>query len=113
LGNEIATGEWKSFLVPVAMVMGWFVISAEPAVAVLEKQIEEVSSGAIPGRAIKLSLAIAVACASGLAMFRMIYEVPLMYILLPGYLATMVLMFLSLYIYTAIAFDSGAFPPDP
>ncbi len=49
LGQQLYSGWTQYILIPVAMLMGWFIISAEPAVFVLEKQIEDVSSGAIPG----------------------------------------------------------------
>lgn len=53
LGAALSSGKSVWWLVPLAMAIGWFIISAEPAVAVLEKQIETVSAGAIPGRVIK------------------------------------------------------------
>ena len=61
LGAELAVHGW--LLVPLAMVLGWFIISAEPAVGVLEKQIESVSAGAIPGKVIQRSLSVAIALA--------------------------------------------------
>src|SRR5699024_8618454 len=70
MGMGLADSPMKVILIPLAMLLGWFIISAEPAVAVLEKQIEDVSAGAIPGKAIKRSLSIAIAIAMGLAMLR-------------------------------------------
>ena len=67
LGAELTSGWTYYWLIPLAMLLGWFIISAEPAVYVLEKQIEEVSEGMIPGKAIKLSLSIAIAIAMGLS----------------------------------------------
>jgi len=112
LGQELAGG-WRYLMVPLAMLLGWFIISAEPAVYVLEKQIEEVSSGAIPGRAIKLSLSIAIALAMGLAMVRVLTGVSIMWFLLPGYAIALGLSFLVPDIYTAIAFDSGGVASGP
>ena len=68
LGAALAESGAKWLLIPLSMLLGWFIISAEPAVGVLEKQIEQGSAGAIPGRAIKLSLSIAIALAMGIAM---------------------------------------------
>ena len=65
LGAKLAEGNMKYLLIPLSMLLGWFIISAEPAVAVLEKQIEEVSAGAIPGKVIKYSLSVAIAAAMG------------------------------------------------
>ena len=67
------------------MLLGWFVISAEPAVAVLEKQIEEVSAGAIPGKTIKLSLSVAISLAMGISMLRVVTGISILWFLVPGY----------------------------
>ena len=75
------------------MAIGWFIISAEPAVAVLEKQIETVSAGAIPGRVIKRSLSIAIALAMGLSMIRVLTGISLFWFLIPGYTTALILTF--------------------
>lgn len=113
LGQELAVGWTKWILIPLAMLIGWFIISAEPAVAVLEKQIEEVSAGAIPGKAIKISLSVAVSLAMGFSMLRVITGIPLMWFLIPGYAAALILSFFVPDIYTAIAFDSGGVASGP
>jgi len=111
--GALLAGKQALLLVPLAMLFGWFIISAEPAVGVLEKQIEEVSAGAIPGKAIKLSLSIAISLAMGLSMLRVIYEIPIMYFLVPGYIIAIALSFMVPEIYTAIAFDSGGVASGP
>lgn len=113
LGQELATGQTKLLLIPLAMLIGWFIISAEPAVSVLEKQIEEVSAGAIPGKAIKISLSVAVSLAMGFSMLRVITGLSLMWFLVPGYLIALTLSFFVPDIYTAIAFDSGGVASGP
>ena len=95
------------------MLLGWFIIAAEPAVGVLEKQIEQVSAGAIPGRAIKLSLSVAIALAMGLAMLRVVTGISIMWFLVPGYVIALGLSFFVPDIYTAIAFDSGGVASGP
>lgn len=92
--------------------MGGFIISAEPAVAVLEKQIETVSAGAIPGRAIKLSLSAAIAVAMGISALRVLTGMSILWFLVPGYIIAIVLSFVP-DIYTAIAFDSGGVASGP
>ena len=105
---------WSGWLlIPLAALLGWFIISAEPAVAVLEKQIEEVSAGAIPGKAIKVSLSVAIALAMGLAMLRVVTGVSLLWFLVPGYTIALGLSFFVPDIYTAIAFDSGGVASGP
>lgn len=107
LGEELATGWTRIIMIPLSMLLGWFIISTEPAVAVLENQIEEVSAGAIPGKAIKLSLSIAIAIAMGISMLRVLTGIPILWFLIPGYAIALILSFFVPDIYTAIAFDSG------
>ncbi len=112
LGQEIAALEiggvncnWV--IIPLGMVIGYFVVMAEPAVHVLKKQVEEITQGAIPGKALSLSLGAGVAISIGLAMTRIYFDFPIMYILIPGYSIALILMFFVPDIFTAIAFDSG------
>ena len=113
LGSNLAGGWTKYLLIPLSMLLGWFVISAEPAVAVLEKQIEEVSEGAIPGKAIKLSLSVAIAVAMGISMVRVITGISILWFIIPGYFIALLLSFFVPDIYTAIAFDSGGVASGP
>ena len=113
LGAALSSGKSGWWLVPLAMAIGWFIISAEPAVAVLEKQIETVSAGAIPGRVIKRSLSIAIALAMGLSMIRVLTGISLFWFLIPGYTTALILTFFVPDIYTAIAFDSGGVASGP
>ena len=113
LGAALAEG-WKMYLLaPLAMLMGWFIINAEPAVHVLNKQVEELSAGAISERAMGLSLSIAVAAANGLAMLRVLTGLPILYFMVPGYLVALALAFFVPPTFTAIAFDSGGVASGP
>ncbi len=113
LGRVLAGGWTQYILIPLAMLMGWFIISAEPAVFVLEKQIEEVSAGAIPGKAIKIGLSIAIAVAMGLSMIRVLTGISILWFVVPGYAIALILMFFVPDIFTAIAFDSGGVASGP
>ena len=113
LGAALTAGKTYWLLIPLSMLLGWFIISAEPAVVVLEKQIETVSAGAIPGKAIKLSLSVAIALAMGLSMLRVMTGISILWFLLPGYAAALLLSFFVPDIYTAIAFDSGGVASGP
>lgn len=113
LGAQLTQGSLKYIMIPLTMLIGWFIISAEPAVAVLEKQVEEVSSGAIPGKAIKISLSAAVALAMGISMLRVLTGISILWFLIPGYAAALALSFFVPEIYTAIAFDSGGVASGP
>jgi len=113
LGVALTQGWTRVLLIPLAMVLGWFIISAEPAVLVLEKQIEEVSAGAIPGVAIRRSLSVGIALAMGFAMLRVVTGLSILWFLIPGYALALLLSFFVPDIYTAIAFDSGGVASGP
>lgn len=113
MGAGLSAGPTRVLLIPLAMLLGWFIISAEPAVTVLEKQIEDVSAGAIPGKSIKMSLSVAIALAMGISMLRVLTDVSILWFLVPGYLIALILTFFVPDIYTAIAFDSGGVASGP
>ena len=100
-------------LVPVGMLIGYFIVVAEPAVHVLREQVFEMTSGAIPPAALTYGLCIGVALSIGLSMLRIVLGIPVMYILIPGYLLAIVLSFFVPPIFTAIAFDSGGVASGP
>ena len=114
LGAKIASlGPWRYLLIPIAILMGWYIIQAEPAVHVLNKQVEELSAGAISANAMHYALAIAVASANGLAMLRVLSGVSIMWIVVPGYLVALALTLVVPPTFTAIAFDSGGVASGP
>ncbi|MBE5796681.1 MAG: DUF1538 domain-containing protein [Clostridiales bacterium] len=114
LGMKLAgMGPWRFLLIPIAMLMGWYIINAEPAVHVLNKQVEELSAGAISENAMHYALAIAVAAANGLAMLRVLTGVSILWIIVPGYLVALALTLVVPPTFTAIAFDSGGVASGP
>ncbi len=113
LGSELASMRYSLLMIPLAGVLGWFIISAEPAVGVLEKQIEDVSAGAISGKIIKISLSVAVSIAMALSMLRVITGISILWFVVPGYAFALALSFFVPDIYTAIAFDSGGVASGP
>lgn len=107
IGSVIAKLPYSWIMVPIGFIMGFFVVSAEPAVHVLTKQVNEITAGGVPKKALSLSLSIGVGISIALAMLRIVLNIPIMYIILPGYLIALVLTFFVPDIFTAIAFDSG------
>jgi hypothetical protein len=99
--------EAKWLLIPLAMVVGYFIVAAEPAVHVLNKQVEDVSQGAITQKIMFKALAIGMSVALGLAMIRILFNISILYILVPGYLFALVLTFIVPPLFTGIAFDAG------
>ncbi len=113
LGDAIARLPYNWVLIPIGMVVGYFIVAAEPAVHVLNKQVEEVTGGAIPQRAMNLSLSIGVAVSVGLAMTRVLTGISILWFLVPGYAIALLLSFKVPKIFTAIAFDSGGVASGP
>lgn len=112
LGEQIASKNAVT-LIPLGMLMGVLTILAEPAVYVLNKQVEEISSGLITKKSLTLSLAIGVSIAVGLAMVRVAFDVSILYFLIPGYSIALVLTLFTPKLFTAIAFDSGGVASGP
>ena len=113
LGSAIASGSNAWLLVPVGFIIGYFVVSAEPAVVVLKKQAEEISSGAISQHAIGLGLAIGVGISLAVSMLRILLKIPILPILAIGYAVSLLISFLVPPLYTAVAFDSGGVASGP
>lgn len=111
VGNVIGTklgslgNGWLA--VPIGMLVGYYIVKAEPAVHILNKQVYEMTSGSIPAGALTVSLSIGVAVSIGLSMIRILTDISIMYFLVPGYIIALGLTFFVPPIFTAIAFDSG------
>ena len=113
IGGEVAASNLKWLLIPIGMLIGYFIVTAEPAVHVLNKQVEEISAGAISAKSMNLSLSLGVAVSVGIAMLRVLMGIPIYYFLVPGYAIALVLGFFVPNMFTAIAFDSGGVASGP
>ena len=113
LGQVLAKSAHPLFLVPIAMIMGYFIVKAEPAVYVLNKQVEEITDGAISSKAMGMGLSLGVAVSLGLAMVRVLTGISILWFLIPGYAIALGISFFVPKIYTAIAFDSGGVASGP
>ncbi len=96
-----------------AFILGFTVVLAEPAIHVLNKQVEEVTGGAISKRSMLVALSIGVGASIGLSVIRVIFDFSILYYLIPGYFISLGLSFFVPKIYTAIAFDSGGVASGP
>jgi len=113
LGADIAKSSMRWLLIPLGAVIGYFIVAAEPAVIVLKKQVEEISGGAIPGKAVQTYLSIGVAISLAIAMLRVLTSVSIYFILIPGYIIALILTFFVPKIFVGIAFDSGGVVTGP
>ncbi len=113
LGQRMGASGLNWLLVPVGMLIGYFIVKAEPAVYVLNHQVEEITAGAISASAMGTALSVGVAVSVGLAMLRVLTGVPILWMLIPGYALAIGLSFVVPKIFTAIAFDSGGVASGP
>ena len=107
IGSTIASSHHAFMLVPVGMVMGYIIINAEPAVKILNKQISDLTEGSISDKMINLCMSLGVCLAIGLSLMRVIYGIPMIYIIVPGYFIAGLLMYYTPTMFMTIAFDSG------
>lgn len=113
LGSVLASSSFKYFLVPIGALIGFFIVKAEPAVYVLNHQVEELTDGRISARAMGTALSLGVSASVALAMIRVLTGIPVLYFLIPGYAIAIILSFKVPKIFTAIAFDSGGVASGP
>ena len=113
LGGALADGWTKYLLIPLAMLMGWFIINAEPAVHVLNKQVEDVTGGTVSQSMMNTALSIGVACAVMLSMVRVLTGISIYWILVPGYALALILARYVPSVFVGIAFDSGGVASGP
>lgn len=113
LGQQLAALEPRWMIVLVAMVIGFFVVRAEPSVQVLNRQVEEITDGAVSRRTMQTALSIGIAVSAGLSMVRVLTGISIYWFLLPGYALSLVLTFFVPKLFTGIAFDSGGVASGP
>ena len=113
IGNQIGASSIPWILIPLGMIIGYYVVKAEPAVHVLNKQVEELTEGTIPQKAMQLCLSIGVAISLALAMIRVITGISILWFLIIGYAIALGLTFFVPKIFTGIAFDSGGVASGP
>ena len=113
IGATIASGDLPFLLIPVGMVMGYFIVAAEPAVHVLVKQVEEVSMGSISQSAMRHGMSIGVSISIGIAMLRVLTGISILWFLIPGYAVSLALTFFVPQLFTGVAFDAGGVASGP
>ena len=112
LGQVVAQlNHW--LLIPLGLTMGVLVVLAEPAIHVLNRQVEEITSGYVTRRSMLTGLCIGVGLAIMLSMIRIIFDFSIVYYIIPGYFISLALSLFVPPVYTAIAFDSGGVASGP
>ena len=113
LGSELAGLQHNWVLVPIGMLIGYYIVKAEPAIQVLNHQVENVTDGAVSVKAMNRCMSIGVAISIGLAMLRVLLRIPIYWIIIPGYLIALVMSLIVPKIFVGIAFDSGGVASGP
>ena len=113
LGQVLAALPYRWVLIPLGMLIGYFIVKAEPAVYVLNKQVEEVTDGAISAQAMGMALSAGVSLSVGLAMVRVLTGVSILWFLIPGYTFAIAISLIVPKLFTAIAFDAGGVASGP
>jgi len=113
LVGRALSGQQDWIIIVIGFVLGLVTILCEPAVHVLTIQIENISDGQLKKRTVLIALSIGVGVAICLSVIRTLYKFSIMYIVVPGYALSLILMFFVPNIYTAIAFDSGGTASGP
>lgn len=113
IGKDIAVASWRWLLVPIGMLIGYYIVKAEPAIQVLNHQVEDVTNGAVSAKSMNRCLSVGVSVSVGLAMLRVLTGLPIYWIVIPGYIAALILSFLVPKMFVGIAFDSGGVASGP
>ena len=113
IGAKIAGSQIKYMLIPIGMLMGYFVVSAEPAVHSLKRQVSEITKGGISQKSVALALSIGVSVSVGISMLRVLTGIPILPFLIFGYAVSLIISYFVPSIYTGIAFDSGGVASGP
>lgn len=113
LGSSLAARSWKWALVPIGALIGYYIVKAEPAVQVLNKQVEDITNGSISRNAMNTCLSIGVASSVALAMVRVLTGLNIYFLLIPGYMIALALTKFVPKVFVGIAFDSGGVASGP
>ena len=113
IGEAIGSVSQKWLVVPFGLILGFVTTWGEPAVRVLADQVEEASTGSIPRPLVLAAICLGVAVAVGIGLLRIVYGVPLLWLLVPGYALAIALMWLSDKEFVSIAVDAGGVATGP
>ena len=113
LGRELAGTGSKWLLVPVGMLIGYYIVKAEPAIQILNHRVQGVTEGTISAKAMNRCLQIGISVSVGLAMVRIITGISILWIVIPGYIIALAMAKAVPKIFVGIAFDSGGVASGP
>ena len=112
-GSGLADSRYKWLLIPIGVLIGYYLVKAEPAVQILNEQVEDLTGGTISREMMNSALSLGVACAVALAMVRVLTGINIYWVIIPGYLIALVLSRMAPAVFVGIAFDSGGVASGP
>jgi hypothetical protein len=98
---------FRWLLLLLGFVLGAAITLSEPAVTVLGKQLEELTSGHIKKNTIRGTLAIGIGVASVLSIIKILTQISILWFLIPLYALALFMMKYSTKLFVGLAFDSG------
>lgn len=113
IGETLGETEHRWILLPIGFILGFVATIAEPAIRILNHEVEKVSGGYIPQKVLLYTLCIGVGLSISLSIIRILYGIPLYWMILPGYGIALTLIFFSTPTFTSVAFDSGGVATGP
>lgn len=113
LGRELANTNLKWLLIPIGMLIGYFIVKAEPAIQILNHQVQDVTDGAVSSKSMNLCLSIGVSVSVGLSMLRVLTGLSIQWIIVPGYIIALAMSRFVPKMFVGIAFDSGGVASGP
>ena len=113
LGISLISLDNKAFVIIIIQLIGFFIVQAEPAVQILCSQVVDITDGMVSKKALVITMSIGMAIALLISLFRAWLGIPILVVLIPGYLIALLLTFFTPEIFVGIAFDSGGVASGP
>lgn len=107
IGKYLTISNYSYLLIPFVVLISYFISIAEPAVLVLNEQVENITEGSISKKTMNVSLAVGVCIATFLSIIRVLTNTSFLYYIIPGQILALILMLFTPKVFTAIAFDAG------
>lgn len=113
MGEVMGSKSYRWILIPIGFVLGFVATIAEPAIRILNHEVDKVSGGYIPKSVLLYTLCIGVGVSIALAMLRLLIGIPIIWLILPGYVLALIMVQFSTPTFTAVAFDAGGVATGP
>ena len=103
----------KAVIILLGLILGFLVCFAEPAVEILSERVESSSQGMVSKKTVKMVISLGVAAFAAIGMAKVCFNIDFLYIIIPGYVLSLILLWLSDKDMVGIAFDAGGVSTGP